>query len=64
MEEKNQGEGNREADRRYRRGVRETVEEPTEEERARRYRMWKKAVTKSLDWVDDDARTLMGTTGP
>ncbi|WP_251453303.1 glycerol kinase GlpK [Microbacterium sp. Marseille-Q6648] len=35
-----------------------------EEERARRYRMWKKAVTKSLDWVDDDARTLMGTTGP
>ena len=27
MEEKNQGEGNREADRRYRRGVRKTVEE-------------------------------------
>jgi hypothetical protein len=38
MEEKNQGEGNREADRRYRRGVRETVEETTEEERARRAR--------------------------
>jgi hypothetical protein len=34
MEEKNQGEGNREADRRYRRGVRETVRETTEEERA------------------------------
>jgi hypothetical protein len=38
MEDKNQGEGNREADRRYRRGVRETVEETTEEERARRAR--------------------------
>jgi hypothetical protein len=38
MERKNQGEGNREADRRYRRGVRETVEETTEEERARRAR--------------------------
>ena len=35
MDEKNQGEGNREADRRYRRGVRETVRETTEEERAR-----------------------------
>ncbi len=38
MEQKNQGEGNREADRRYRRGVRETVEQTTEEERARRAR--------------------------
>jgi len=38
MEEKNQGEGNREADRRYRRGVRETVEQTTDEERARRAR--------------------------
>jgi hypothetical protein len=38
MEEKNQGEGNREADRRYRRGVRETVQDTTEEERARRAR--------------------------
>lgn len=34
-----------------------------EDERERRYRQWKKAVSKSLDWVDDDARTLMGTTG-
>ncbi|MDN3496328.1 glycerol kinase GlpK [Planococcus sp. APC 4015] len=34
-----------------------------EDERARRYRMWKKAVSKSLDWVDDDARQLAGTTG-
>ncbi|MDY0908930.1 glycerol kinase GlpK [Microbacterium sp. CFBP9034] len=34
-----------------------------EDERERRYRLWKKAVSKSLDWVDDDARTLMGTTG-
>jgi glycerol kinase len=33
----------------------------SEDERERRYRMWQKAVTKSLDWVDDDARTLMGT---
>ncbi len=34
--------------------------EPTmdEEERERRYRLWKKAVTKSFDWVDDDATTL------
>lgn len=38
MEQKNQGEGNREADRRYRQGVRETVEETTPEERARRAR--------------------------
>lgn len=32
------------------------------EERGRRYRQWKKAVGKSIDWVDDDARILMGTT--
>ena len=38
MEQKNQGEGNREADQRYRRGVRETVENTTPEERARRAR--------------------------
>jgi len=38
MEEKNQGEGNRDADRRYRRGVQETVNDTTEEERARRAR--------------------------
>ncbi|WP_203580640.1 glycerol kinase GlpK [Microbacterium hibisci] len=34
-----------------------------DDERERRYRQWQKAVSKSLDWVDDDARTLMGTTG-
>lgn len=33
MTEKNQGEGNREADRRYRKGVQETVADTTEEER-------------------------------
>lgn len=38
MAEKNQGEGNREADRRYRQGVHETIEETTEEERAERAR--------------------------
>lgn len=38
MNEKNQGEGNREADRRYREGVRETVNETSAEERARRAR--------------------------
>lgn len=38
MEQKNQGEGNRDADRRYREGVRETVEQTTPEERARRAR--------------------------
>jgi hypothetical protein len=38
MDDKNQGEGNREADRRYRRGVRETVRETTEQERAERAR--------------------------
>ncbi|WP_029146438.1 glycerol kinase GlpK [Microbacterium luticocti] len=32
------------------------------DERDRRCRMWQKAVAKSLDWVDDDARILMGTT--
>jgi glycerol kinase len=30
------------------------------DERERRYRQWKKAVTKSLDWVDEEARVLMG----
>jgi len=30
------------------------------DERERRQRMWRKAVSKSLDWVDDDARILMG----
>ncbi|HEX7236868.1 MAG TPA: hypothetical protein VF405_07900 [Gammaproteobacteria bacterium] len=38
MSDENQGEGNRTADRRYRRGVRGTVRETTEEERARRAR--------------------------
>ncbi|GAA2003589.1 glycerol kinase GlpK [Microbacterium ulmi] len=32
-----------------------------QDERERRYRLWKKAVSKSLDWVDDDARILAGT---
>ena len=30
-------------------------------EREARYRQWKKAVSKSLDWVDEDAHTLTGT---
>ena len=30
-------------------------------ERERLLRNWKKAVTKTLDWVDDDARVLAGT---
>jgi hypothetical protein len=34
MGDKNQGEGNRDADRRYREGVKKTVEETTAEERA------------------------------
>ena len=29
-----------------------------EDERERRHRQWQKAVTKSLDWVDDDTRAL------
>ncbi|WP_159501148.1 glycerol kinase GlpK [Microbacterium sp. 18062] len=33
------------------------------DERDRRIRMWRKAVRRSFDWVDDDARILMGTTG-
>ncbi len=32
------------------------------DERSRRYRQWKKAVATSIDWVDDGARILMGTT--
>ncbi|MFH8250680.1 glycerol kinase GlpK [Microbacterium sp. B2969] len=35
-----------------------------DDERERRYRMWRKAVSKSLDWVDDDARILAGTMAP
>ena len=35
-----------------------------EEERERRYRQWQKAVTKSLDWVDDDARALTDAGAP
>ena len=27
------------------------------------YRQWKKAVSKSLDWVDEDAHLLTGTAG-
>jgi hypothetical protein len=38
IEERKGGEGNREADRRYRKGVRETVEETSEEERSRKAR--------------------------
>lgn len=38
MEQKNQGEGNRDADRRYREGVRKTLENTTEAERAREAR--------------------------
>ena len=38
MDDKNQGEGNRDADRHYRDGVRKTIEETTAEERARRAR--------------------------
>ena len=34
-----------------------------EDERERRFRQWRKAVSKSLDWVDDDARILMDTVG-
>lgn len=34
-----------------------------EDERDRRCRLWRKAVSRSLDWVDEDARVLMGTTG-
>lgn len=32
------------------------------DERDRRRRLWRKAISKSLDWVDGDARMLMGTT--
>jgi glycerol kinase len=28
----------------------------SEDERARQYRNWKKAVSKTLDWVDDDVK--------
>ena len=40
--------------------------EPTMDagERDRRYRMWQKAVSKSLDWVDEDARVLAGVDEP
>ena len=33
-----------------------------QDERERRYRQWQKAVSKSLDWVDDDARLLVDGT--
>jgi hypothetical protein len=38
MDDKNQGEGNRDADRRYRKGVKKTVDETTPEERAEKAR--------------------------
>jgi glycerol kinase len=34
-----------------------------DQEREARYRQWKKAVSKSLDWVDEDAHLLTGTAG-
>jgi len=37
-DDRNEGEGNREADRRYRKGVRKTVANTTEEERERQAR--------------------------
>jgi hypothetical protein len=46
MAGKNQGEGNRDADRRYREGVSKTVKETTEEERAE----------EALDLSDDELR--------
>ena len=30
------------------------------DERSRRYRQWKKAVTKTLDWVDEDVESAQG----
>ncbi|QKJ20083.1 glycerol kinase GlpK [Microbacterium hominis] len=54
--------GTDELRRHWREDVRFEPSMPTDE-RERRYRLWKKAVSKSLDWVDDDARELMGTTG-
>jgi len=38
IEERKGGEGNREADRRYRKGVKETVEKTSEEERSKKAR--------------------------
>lgn len=50
MAGKNQGEGNRDADRRYREGVRKTVKETTEEERA------EEALDISKDELDEAER--------
>jgi glycerol kinase len=46
----------------WREGERWTPQMPGDE-RDRRIRMWRKAVRRSFDWVDDDARILMGTVG-
>ena len=51
-EDRMQGEGNKEADRRYREGVRETVKSTTEEERAEKAR---KADSEKNAKLDSDA---------
>lgn len=56
MDEKNQGEGNREADRRYRRGVRQTVRETTEQERADRARNLTPAEQQEAQRAEEEAK--------
>ena len=56
MSEKNQGEGNRDADRRYRQGVRETVRETTEEERAQRARDLTPAEQEAARRAEEEAK--------
>jgi len=56
MDEKNQGEGNRDADRRYRQGVRETVRETTEEERAQRARDLTPAEQEAARRAEEEAK--------
>lgn len=55
--EKRPGEGNREADRRYRKGVRETVEETTPGERAEKARDMSKEELKRVREAEDKGKS-------
>jgi hypothetical protein len=56
MAGKNQGEGNRDADRRYREGVQKTVEETTEEERAENARDVDEQELDEAERAEDEGR--------
>jgi hypothetical protein len=56
-DEKNEGEGNREADRRYRKGVSETVANTTEEEREEKARDLTQAEREEAERAEEEGKS-------